>query len=168
MDEEEDPLQWTIASEGQSMLEHRKFTFAEGLHNNRWRSFRSLEITVNIWNQARHKDNNIGGKSFWDCFVDFCQADVDFTFDDVNRHAEIIANIYYVLKHLRGKYISHGLRVLRLTLHLRSNVAKPGVCPCVPRGLDTTKLRTLQEQCGREVGIFLIRALPKFGNQVFP
>ena len=134
------------------MLEHRKITFANGLHNNRWRSFRSYEMTVNIWNQANHKDNYIDGKSFWDCFVDFCQAEVDFTNDDVNKHSEIIANIYYVLRHLRGKYIRYGLSVLQMTLPLREQASKPGVCPLLPRGLDTSKLRTLQDCAEQERG----------------
>ena len=56
--------QWTIASEGQGTLEHRKFTFANGLHKDRWRSYRSYEMTVSIWNQSRAKENMIDGKTF--------------------------------------------------------------------------------------------------------
>ena len=130
------------------MMEHRKLTFANGLHTNRWRSYRSLEMTVNIWNQSRSKENVLDGKTFWDRFVDFRQADVDFTNDGVNRHAEIISNIFYTIKHLRGKNIRFAMMVLHVTLPLREKAKKIAATPFLPKGVDTRGLRTLTDKGG--------------------
>ena len=155
-----DAMQWTIASEGQSTLEHRKLTFANGLHKGRWRSYRSLEMTVNIWNQSRSKEKMIDATTtFWDAFVDFCQRDVDFTSELINRHADIIANVYFTLKHLRGKHIAYAMMVLRLVLPLREQATKIAVCPFLPAGLDTSSLRVLQDK-GRGSRLPIMLRLP--------
>eukprot|EP00972_Heterocapsa_arctica_P074956 11062625-Heterocapsa_arctica.AAC.1 len=75
-------------------------------------------MTVSIWNMANHKDNMVGAKPWWDDLVDFCQANVDFKSDLVNKHNELIANLYYIVKNLKCGYISFAMDLVALSMPL--------------------------------------------------
>lgn len=65
---------WTISSESQSSLGEKKFSCAQGLFPNRWKSYHMLELSGSFYRIAKAPEVVlVSGELFWDGFWSYCQ-----------------------------------------------------------------------------------------------